>query len=291
MKKYLHILWLTLLLVLVQVGAAHAVQNHIVKEGDTLWDIANRYGVSVDSLQQSNRLASDRLQIGMKLTINSSVPTKPEKSQAAADADNVYIVRSGDNLWTIARNFNMTVEQLMSRNNLSSDRLDVGDRIYVTGRPATAATPSRAISPKPVVAPPPVEPEVADSELSPGASVCQLGAKYLGTPYRYGGSSPSGFDCSGFVGYVFKQYGYSLPRTAASIYGEGVAVDKSNLREGDLVFFKGPGASCINHVGIFAGNNQFIHSSSGKSWGVTYSSLDASYYFQYYAGAKRILPE
>lgn len=293
MKKYLSIIILSFLLVLVQAGTAMAVQNYIVKEGDTLWDIANKYGVSVDSVQQSNRLTSDRLQIGMKLVINSSTSTNSVRPPAVADANNVYVVRSGDNLWTIARNFNMTVEQLMSRNNLTSDRLDVGDKIYVTGRPAAAATPSRAIYPKPEVTPPPVaETEAAaDSELSTGASVCQLGAKYLGTPYRYGGSSPSGFDCSGFVGYVFQQYGYSLPRTAASIYGVGVEVDKSSLREGDLVFFKGPGASCINHVGIFAGNNQFIHSSSGKSWGVTYSSLDGPYYCQYYAGAKRILPE
>lgn len=292
MKKYISILLLSFLLVLVQAGTVMAVQNHIVKEGDTLWDIANKYGISVDSLQQSNRLTSDRLQIGMKLIINSSTPTKSVKPQAAADGNNVYVVSSGDNLWTIARKFNMTVEQLMSCNNLSSDRLDVGDKIFVTGRAAASATPSRAIYSKPVVTPSPViEPEAANSELSPGATVCQLGAKYLGTPYRYGGSSPSGFDCSGFVGFVFQQYGYSLPRTAASIYGVGTAVDKSSLREGDLVFFKGPGASCINHVGIFAGNNQFIHSSSGKSWGVTYSSLDGPYYCQYYAGAKRILPE
>lgn len=292
MKKYISILLLSFLLVLVQAGTVMAVQNHIVKEGDTLWDIANKYGISVDSLQQSNRLTSDRLQVGMKLIINSSTPTKSVKPQAAADGNNVYVVSSGDNLWTIARKFNMTVEQLMSCNNLSSDRLDVGDKIFVTGRAAVPATPSRAIYSKPVVTPSPViEPEAANSELSPGATVCQLGAKYLGTPYRYGGSSPSGFDCSGFVGFVFQQYGYSLPRTAASIYGVGTAVDKSSLREGDLVFFKGPGASCINHVGIFAGNNQFIHSSSGKSWGVTYSSLDGPYYCQYYAGAKRILPE
>lgn len=290
MKRYFNIFFLALLLILVQAGPASAAQNHIVKAGDTLWDIANQYGVSVDSIQRSNRLTSDRLQVGMKLTIDSSAPIQSVKSQAA-DANNVYIVRSGDNLWTIARNFNMTVEQLMSRNNLSSERLDVGDRIYVTGRPAAAATPSRAIAPKPVVAPTPVEPEAADSGLSPGASVCQIGAKYLGTPYQYGSSSPSGFDCSGFVGYVFKQYGYSLPRTAAAIYGEGAAVDKSSLQAGDLVFFQGPGASSINHVGIFVGDNQFIHSSSGQSWGVTYSSLDASYYCQYYAGAKRILAE
>lgn len=288
MKRYLQILGMSLLLVLVQAGSAYAVQNHTVKTGDTLWDIANYYGVSVASIQQSNRLTSDRLQIGMKLVINSSAPNNTAKTQIA-DAGNIYVVQSGDNLWTIARSFNMSVEQLMKINNLSSDRLDVGDKINVK-RPAAAATPSRALYPKTVSPTPPV-PEATEGDSNQGATICQTGAKYLGTPYRYGGSSPSGFDCSGFVGFVFQQHGYNLPRTAASISGVGVAIDKSNLREGDLVFFKGPGASCINHVGIFAGNNQFIHSSSGKARGVTYSSLDGPYYSQYYAGARRILPE
>lgn len=305
MRKYLHIIGLTAILLIFQAGTALAAQTvHTVKAGDTLWDIANKYGVSVSSLQQNNRLSSDQLQIGMKLTINSATAARSQNSSVVADSNTAYTVRSGDNLWTIASKYNTTVEQLMSLNNLSSDRLDVGVRLYVKAVPRPAATtpaPSRAVYPKPVTPPPtPVVTEQQESstestgdkaETDLGAQICQYGAKYLGTPYRYGGSGPAGFDCSGFAGYVFKQYGYSLPRSAVDIYGLGVAVDKANLRQGDLVFFKGPRSSCIDHVGIYVANNQFIHSSSTRSGGVIYSSLNGPYYGQYYVGAKRVLPE
>ncbi|HBQ25940.1 MAG TPA: cell wall hydrolase [Syntrophomonas sp.] len=301
MRKYLHIIVLAAVLVILQAGTALAAQTvHVVKTGDTLWDIANKYGVSVNSLQQNNDLSSDRLQIGMKLIINSTTASRSQTPSRVADSNSIYTVRSGDNLWTIARNFNTTVDQLMSINNLSSDRLTVGDQLYVRAAArttTTTATPSRAVYPKATPPAPTVkeqppttsETNANEAETDLGATICDYGAKFLGTTYRYGGASPSGFDCSGFVGYVFKQHGINLPRTAASIYGVGVPVDKSNLQQGDLVFFKGPGASCINHVGIYTANNQFIHSSSGKVYGVTYSSLDGYYYSQYYAGAKRVI--
>lgn len=101
-----------------------------------------------------------------------------------------------------------------------------------------------------------------------------------------GGSSPSGFDCSGFVSYVFKNFGYTVNRTAASMYTNGVAVDKSELQIGDAVFFASSSES-IGHVGIYIGDGEFIHSSSGCGY-VTISGLDESYYFRMYVGARRI---
>lgn len=292
MRKYLHIICLAAILLILQAGTALAAQTvHVVKAGDTLWDIANKYGVTVNSLQQNNRLSSDRLQIGMKLVVNSTTTSRNQTPTLAADSNNIYTVRSGDNLWTIARNFNTTVQQLMSLNNLSSDRLNVGDRLYVKGVARTSVAPASPSRAKPVNPSPQPVTSTETDENDIGASICQYGAKYLGTRYSYGGSGPGGFDCSGFVSYVFKQYGYSLPRTAAGIYGVGVAVDKSNLRQGDLVFFKGPRSSGIDHVGIYVANNQFIHSSSSRSGGVIYSSLNGPYYSQYYVGSKRILPE
>jgi len=305
MRKYLHIIGLTAILLIFQAGTALAAQTvYTVKAGDTLWDIANKYGVSVSSLQQNNGLSSERLQIGMKLVVNSATASGFQTPSLAADSSNIYIVRSGDNLWTIASKYNTTVEQLMSLNNLSSDRLNIGDRLYVkaVSRPAaTTPTPSRAVYPKPVTPPPaPVVTEQQESKTEStndkaendlGTQICNFGAKYLGTPYRYGGSGPGGFDCSGFVGYVYKQHGYNLPRTAADIYGVGVAVDKANLRPGDVLFFKGRGTSYINHVGIYVSDNKFIHSSSPNSGGVIYSYLNSAYYSQTYVGAKRVLPE
>ncbi|CAM5382674.1 putative endopeptidase [Streptomyces afghaniensis 772] [Streptomyces afghaniensis] len=116
-------------------------------------------------------------------------------------------------------------------------------------------------------------------------SVVTVAKKYIGTPYKYGGTSPKGFDCSGFVGYSYKKVGKSLPRTTASMYKKGKKVKKSNLKKGDLIFFNTykKGAS---HVGIYIGSNQFIHSSSSK--GVKVDKLSNSYWKTKYYGAKRI---
>ncbi|WP_102273660.1 C40 family peptidase [Cytobacillus massiliigabonensis] len=111
--------------------------------------------------------------------------------------------------------------------------------------------------------------------------------KYIGLPYKYGGTTASGFDCSGYTQYVMKALGLNLPRTTSGQYGAGESISKDNLRIGDLVFFvtykKGP-----SHVGIYIGDNQFIHSSTSK--GIITTDLDDPHYFgPRYIGARRVL--
>ena len=119
-----------------------------------------------------------------------------------------------------------------------------------------------------------------------GSSIVATAKQYLGYKYTYGGSSPStGFDCSGFTSYVFKQHGISLNRTAAGQYSNGVAVSRANLQPGDLVMF---GKSGINHVAIYIGGGQIIHAST-PSTGVRIDSLSTGYYNNNYVGARRIL--
>lgn len=120
-----------------------------------------------------------------------------------------------------------------------------------------------------------------------GAQILAEAKKYLGTPYVYGGASPSGFDCSGFVYYVLKQMGFSPYRTPADQYRMGTSVAKENLQPGDIVFFANTYASGISHVGIYAGNGQFIHSPNSRST-VSYSDLTSGYWAQHYYGARRM---
>ena len=123
-----------------------------------------------------------------------------------------------------------------------------------------------------------------------GAEAVELAMGYMGVPYVYGGSSASGFDCSGFTMYIYGLLGYSLPHSATSQWESvGTYVERSDLQPGDLVLFCDPSRSngkACSHVGIYIGNNEFIHASSSE--GVRINGLDESYYDGYYKGAKRL---
>ena len=119
--------------------------------------------------------------------------------------------------------------------------------------------------------------------------IIDYAAQFLGCKYVYGGNTPSGFDCSGYVKYVFKHFGVELTRTSANQYANSVKIKKSELRIGDLVFFsQNAGSSKVGHVGIYVGGDQFIHAAApGK--GVRYDSLNSSYYSSHYIGSGRVL--
>lgn len=125
---------------------------------------------------------------------------------------------------------------------------------------------------------------------SDNSDIVATAKQYLGVRYVYGGASPSGFDCSGFTMYIYKQYGYSLPHTATGQWQSGLGTriwGISTLQPGDLVFFNDParnaGKAC-SHAGIYIGNGQFIHSSSSSSGGVIISDLTSGYYNTYFVG-------
>jgi cell wall-associated NlpC family hydrolase len=111
--------------------------------------------------------------------------------------------------------------------------------------------------------------------------VVGIAMQYLGTPYVYGGASPSGFDCSGFIMYVFSQLGVSLPHNAAAQYGVGTPVDRSQLQPGDLVFFNG-----LGHAGIYVGGGSFIH--APHTGDVVKISSMSGWYASTYVGARRL---
>ncbi len=118
-----------------------------------------------------------------------------------------------------------------------------------------------------------------------GSNVIETAKQYLGCKYVYGGTTPSGFDCSGFTSYIYRLHGVSLNRTAAAQYSNGVAVSRGDLQPGDLVMF---GKSGINHVGIYMGGGQIIHAAN-PSRGVTTDTINSGYYNNNYVGARRIM--
>ena len=124
---------------------------------------------------------------------------------------------------------------------------------------------------------------------SEGKEVVEFAKKYLGYKYVAGGSSPStGFDCSGFTTYVFRNFGVSLNRSSKDQIKNGMAVSKSNLQPGDIVIFKNQGKTAIGHVGIYIGNGNFIHAANKKE-GVVITALSSRYYSQRYVGARRVI--
>ena len=123
--------------------------------------------------------------------------------------------------------------------------------------------------------------------LDKGTSIVYTAESFLGTPYRYGGEDPSGFDCSGLTLFVYSRNGIRLPRTVVDQMHTGRAVRKRNLALGDLVFFRVSSKGAY-HVGIYAGDQQFIHAPrTGKR--VEYQSMNNPYYRRRYYTARRLL--
>ena len=135
------------------------------------------------------------------------------------------------------------------------------------------------------------EPEEEESKTSTGKGneVVEYAKKYLNYKYVAGGSSPeTGFDCSGFTTYVFKHFGISLSRSSKAQIYNGVAVEKSDLQPGDIVVFNNNANTSIGHVGIYIGENKFIHAANSRE-GVVITSLASSYYSKRYVGARRVI--
>ncbi|OXS74722.1 C40 family peptidase [Domibacillus enclensis] len=123
---------------------------------------------------------------------------------------------------------------------------------------------------------------------SVGESIVEYGKKFMGVPYVFGGTTPNGFDCSGFIQYIFRNAAdMSLPRTTGEQYNLGTPVAKSDLQVGDLVFYANTYKKGISHVGVYAGNNQVLNATSSK--GIALVSMNDSYWGAHYAGSKRVL--
>jgi LysM repeat protein len=239
--------------------------TYTVQSGDSLYGIAKNYGLTVTQLKQYNGLTTDNIYVGQTLILNGTTSTEQTSGS--------YTVQSGDSLSAIAKKFGITTTQLKQANNLTSDLIKVGQRLTIPS-PGAPSTP----------APAPTQQSMEQVKLA----IVQDSKNYLGVPYVWGGESPSGFDCSGFIYFMFDKHGVDIPRqTSGDYYKMGTAVSKANLQPGDLVFFGVNVPGVVSHVGFYMGDNQFISATSSS--GISIVSMDNSYWSKYYMGAKRVI--
>ena len=310
---------------LIVAASAQRTITYTVQPGDSLYTIAHKHGLRLPELLQVNNLRNPHaLQVGDQIKIpvkgnaaasaqRTAQPTAPASGWAeinkdrinirtapSTDARRITIVdrwtkvqvlgRQGD--WSRIRLQSGTIgwvlSQYLSPTKPPQTRNEVAKRTTNQNATRTArASASRQAKTKsqPTASKPPTTADasaVADGQ----PAVVRRALGYLGTRYRYGASGARGFDCSGFTSYIYRQHGISLPHNSAAQYRVGKPVSRSELRPGDLVFFRTRGSQ-ISHVGIYIGNGKFVHASSARGR-VRVDTLTSGYYHQRYVGARRI---
>ena len=255
--------------------------THVVRKGDTLGKIARAHRVSVSKIQAANGLEGTHLSVGKKLVVpGGKAHSKRRKA------------RSGKNGRVNVRKATPAEEPpvgaQLSHADPQGSTLRTGTWTPPTeSELAELATPVKAAdTASPGVA---AAKEAGKADASVKDRLLRVAQRMLSVPYRYGGTTLWGLDCSGFVQKTFAFLNLDLPRSAREQYREGAKVAKSDLSPGDLVFFR-TYAKYPSHVGIYLGDNRFVHASS-RDRKVTVESLDTPYYMKRYIGAKRLLFE
>ncbi|MGM9967344.1 MAG: LysM peptidoglycan-binding domain-containing protein [Rummeliibacillus sp.] len=239
-----------------------------VKAGDTLSKIAKKYGVSYKTIMSWNNLKSTNIKVGQKLKIKaSSSSSKKTSTKTSSTSSTTYKVKAGDTLSKIGKKYGVSYKTIMSWNNLKSTKIKVGQKLKIKGTTKKVSTSVTTSS--------------ANTKLQKAVSIAKT---VLGIRYAFGGSSKSGFDCSGLVYYAYKNAGLSVYRTSAAGY-YSISTATSSPKIGDLVFFKNTYKSGISHIGLYMGSGKFISASGSK---VQISSVSSSYWKKHFAGYRHL---
>lgn len=301
--------FLCLFLSLVLVPAAWGDFTHLVRKGESLSTLAQKYGLSITRIQEANDLEGTKIQIGQRLIIPQQpvrVRSSPDRNESRKPEDcriadpapvipDTHLVKKGETLVQIARRYNLSVKDLQEINGLKGSKLKIGQALRVKreGEDEGLEVDSKELEREEFVAQAEIpKPQMLEGDGPPADkdndNLVQVAQNFLGVKYRRGGTSlVHGLDCSAFVQKVFRVVGVDLPRTAREQFEMGLGVARDALRLGDLVFFKPHKARRPTHVGIYIGNGQFIHTSLTKRK-VNIDSLNTRYFSTRFMGGRRI---
>lgn len=264
--------------------APTATSTYTVQPGDTLSKIASLHKTTVGAIQRLNNIPSHLIFPGQQLKVSGtavqapSEPKQPVTSPSTpppASVNGTYKVVSGDTLSRIAHRQGISVTQLKNWNNLTSNLIFVGQVLKVENSVVETQP-----TPPPVITTPPP----AQSASGTVKDIINLAMSLQGTPYVWGGSTPNGFDCSGFLYYVYSKAGVNIPRTNTVGY-DARSYEVSKPQVGDLVFFANTYQAGISHAGIYIGDNKFIHAGGDR---VQVTSLNDSYWSKHFDSFKRL---
>lgn len=261
-------------------------KTYTVQSGDSLGLIAVKHNMSITELKKLNNLSSDFIYVSQKLKVSKADVTKKTTASKKPAAQKTtatkktttttkketsntttYTVASGDSLGAIAVKTNMSISSLKALNNLNSDLIFVGQKLKVSGSTKTTTASKTTTTTKKETT------KTSNSVSYSTQRILDIAKKYTGVPYLFGGTTPSGFDCSGYIYHVYKEAGLNLGgRKTAEGYA-ALAKSVSSPKVGDLVFFQGTYSGMqgrISHVGIYLGDGKFI---SALSKGIGISDL------------------
>lgn len=308
-------LWVGLIVLFITFGLCQGIlaKEYKVKRGDSLAKIAKKFGVTTESLREANGLTGSALKPKQALVIPDQGKKKLAKSKKIpSQKTEYYVVAKGDTLQSIATVTGYSINDIKKWNHVNARRLKIGQKLAL----AKPANKKQLVSARTEDADQLADMDDALDEDGESVSTVddlaevnqdlqsssdplgkwnsvnerslfvRVSKGFLGAPYRLGGSSVRGLDCSAFVKKIYQFFDISLPRTAREQSRVGKNVAREELKEGDLVFFNTRRA--FGHVGIYIGNNEFVHAAAGKQRMVKIDTLEKPYYDKRFIKAVRI---